>query len=246
ERLETELRATQDQRRRPPVVQIAQEQERGIGPSRLQRVQLRPLAEETLCQQRHRGRRAGHAQVIDRTPEPLVDKDRNRAGACGRELGCELARVGIRPHVTRRRRAAFDLRDRAKTGCGKSVTEAAHCVTASPLCVNAISSSNRAAAAPESTARRASSSPSRRSSACPPAAIAPAALSRIALRRPPFSPAKTARIAAALSCGEPPRSSPRSQRSSPNSSGSMLRARTPPFTTSQTKLGPAGDSSSIP
>ena len=58
----------------------------------------------------------------------------------------------------------------------------------------ATSRSRRSAAAPESTALRASSSPSRRSSACPAAAIAPAALSRIASRGPPPAPAKTSRI----------------------------------------------------
>ena len=110
----------------------------------------------------------------------------------------------------------------------------------------AISSSSLVAAAPESTASRAKPSPSRRSRACPAAAIAPAAFRRIAERRPPFSPANTALIAAAFSAGEPPRSSAGSQRSTPSSTGSISRSWTSPSTTSQTRFGPAGESSSIP
>ena len=110
----------------------------------------------------------------------------------------------------------------------------------------AISSSSRSPAAPESIASRASPTPSRRSAAWPAAAIAPAALSTTAERRPPSSPAKTARIAAAFSAGEPPRSSLGSQRGIPRSSGSISRSRTRPSTTSQTRFGPAGESSSIP
>ena len=91
----------------------------------------------------------------------------------------------------------------------------------------ATSRSSRSAAAPVSTASRASSSPSRRSSACPAAAIAPAALSRIASRRAPGAPASTSRIASAFSAGEPPRSSSGSQRSIPSSSGSIVRLAHP-------------------
>ena len=117
-----------------------------------------------------------------------------------------------------------------------------------PPCENATSSSSRAAAAPESSASRAISMPSRRSAAWPPAAIAPAAFSRIAERRPPLPPVE--HLADPLRRSRPaspPRSSAGSQRGDAELERVDLALAAPsPSTTSQTRFGPAGESSSMP
>src|SRR5207237_7183906 len=124
--------------------------------------------------------------------EAVVDEDRDRRRARVRKLRREARGIRIGAEVSRRGRPALDLCDRGETGCSKCVPEAAHYAITFSL-EKATSRSRRSAAAPESIVRRATSSPSRRSSACPAAAIAPAALSKIALRRPPSAPAKTSR-----------------------------------------------------
>jgi len=55
ERVQPQLRRAREHRRRAPVVEIAQEQQHGVGSRLLQLVQLGFLAEEALRQQRRGG-----------------------------------------------------------------------------------------------------------------------------------------------------------------------------------------------
>src|SRR5579864_4814951 len=195
--------------------------------------------EEALREQRHAGRRTRRAQVVDRAGETRVDEhgDRVRAVACVK--GDELLHTRVRADVAERGRAPLELGDGREPRLAQRVGE-------SHACENSTSSWRRAAATPESIASRARTMPSRRFSAWPAAAIPPAALRTTAERWPPEVPSRTARSPAALWAGSPPRSSEGSKRSMPRSAGSSSYSRTVPFSTSHTRFGPHGDSSSMP
>ena len=199
--------------------------------------------EEALAEKRRVGRRARGAEVVDRPGEALVDEHRDRRGAGARELRRELRGIGVGAQVARGRRAPLHLGDRPQARLRECVGEP-HAAAFE----NAISSSSRAVAAPESTASRASSSPSRRSSACPPAAIAPAAFSRIALAPAALLAREDARgSAAAFSAGDAAGElldacSARGRAPRDRSSAPARRRRRP----RRRGSGPTGDSSSIP
>src|SRR5919204_192528 len=246
ERFEPELARVRQQRRGALVVDLAQQDKGRIRAGELHLEEIELFGEESLCQQRRGCRRPRGLQIVERAPEALVDEHGDRGRARIRELCGQPGRIRVGTQVARRGRAPLHFRDRGETGCGKSVAEAAHQATR-VWREKATSRSSRSAAAPESIVSRASSSPSRRSAACPAAAIAPAALRRTAFRRPPSWPANTSRIACAFSSGDPPRSSSTLHRGTPSSdSGSSSRSRTAPSTTSPTRFGPTGDSSSMP
>src|SRR5581483_6824117 len=176
----------------------------------------------------------------ERAGEAFVDEDGDRARAGGRVGRDDVLYARVGADVAERGRAPLELGDRAEAGLRERVGEP-HARE------NSTSSSSRSTARPESTASRASSSPSRRLAACPAAATPPAALSRTAERWPSEPPPETtSRSAAAFAAGSPPRSSAGSQRSIPSSRGSSSYSRTRPSSTSQTRFGPQGESSSMP
>ena len=185
---------------------------------------------------------ARRAQVVPGAAEPLVDEHRHRARAglfvCAGD-GCDVA-AGAQ--VAGRRRASLELGDRAE----RAAASASANLTPGPL-ENATSCSSRSAAAPESSASRASSRPSRRSAAWPPAAIAPAAFSRIADRRPPFPPRNTSRIALRVlrrrAAAELRRGAARDAEVERVDLAPAHGRRRRPRTT---RFGPAGESSSMP
>src|SRR5207247_2509207 len=231
---------------RTGVVEVAEQDEDRVGTRAPGLQQLELFGEETLGEERHRSRGACGLEIVERAAEALIDENRDGCGARVRELRGESGRVGVGTEVPGGGRAAFDLRNRDQAWGGEGSAESAH-HAATLSREKATSSSRRSPAAPESIVRRATSRPSRRSAARPLAAIAPAALSRIASRRPPFFPANTSRIASAFSAGLPPRSSSTLQRGIPSSaSGSSRRSSTWPSTTSATRFGPTAESSSMP
>ena len=62
-------------------------------------------------------------EIVDRAAEALVDEDRDRGRACPLERRGERGRIGVRPQVARRRRAALDLGDRGQPRRGERVPE---------------------------------------------------------------------------------------------------------------------------
>jgi hypothetical protein len=134
------------------VVQVAKQQENRVRPRPSQLVELPLGGEEALRKQRDVRRRTRGGEIRDLPTELLVDQDgeSRRAGALERRR--ELARVGVRAQIARRRGAAFDLRDRGEARSGESSSEAAY---QDSSCENATSASSRSAAAPEPTASRA-------------------------------------------------------------------------------------------
>src|SRR3954447_848993 len=195
--------------------------------------------EKALRQQRQPGDSPRRTQVVERARERLVNEDGDGPRSARLVRRHDVLHPGAGADVAGRRRAPLELGDRAETGSGERVGEPHERE-------NSTSSSSRAAAAPESIASRACATPSLRLSAWPAAAIPPAALRTTAERCPPSAPPSTSRSAAAFARGSPPRSSSGRQRSMPSSSGSSSYSRTLPPSTSQTRFGPQGESSSIP
>ena len=190
------------------VVEVAEQQQHGVGAGLLRRSQVLLGREEALREQRNAGARARGAKVVPVAAEALVDEHGD--GRCaGRRVRRAASWAGsasgrMSPSEGERRLiSAIAPRPGPASASLNRIREPRQLVEPWPP-----RHRSRSAA-------RASSSPSRRSSACPAAAIAPAALSRIASRRPPSAPAKTSRIACAFSAGVPPRSSSGSQRAMP-------------------------------
>ena len=245
ERLEPELGGGVEQPPRRRVVEVAQQQQRRVGARVARGAQVLLGREEPLREQRQRRRRARRTQVVPRAAEALVDEDRDRGRAGALVRGGERCRIGVGTQVAGRRRAALHLGDRGQPGPAQRVREASHHGDSRE---NATSSSRRAAAraAVDGLLARARALRAR-SAACPAAAIAPAAFSDdgVALR------ARRRRRGSRAPCGRSPRASRRRARRGshgaiPSSAGSTTRSRTAPSTTSNTRFGPAGESSSMP
>ena len=165
-----------------------------------------------------RGRGAGGAQVVPGAAEALVDEHGDGGGARALVGRGELGRIRVRADVAERGRAALDLGDRGRARASRERVPKPH---------------GRTSRAPRAGRRRrrsrppcaASSSPSRRSSARPAAAIAPAALSRIASRAPPSAPAKIVPDGRGRSPPASRRAAPRARSAAmPSSSGSISRS----------------------
>ena len=108
------------------VVEVAQQQEDGVGTGAAQLLELLRAGEEALGEQGEAGRGAGRAEVVDRAAEALVDEDGDRGRAGALEGRGERGRLGVRPEVARRGGAALDLRDRREPGPRERVTKPAH------------------------------------------------------------------------------------------------------------------------
>ena len=194
ERVETELVSGEHELRGRRVVEVAEDEERGVG-ARLPYVAEVLLGrEEALGEQRQADTRARRTQVVERAGERVVDEHRDGARSSGLVRGHDVLHPRAGTDVAGRGRAAFELGDRAEA-------RGRECVRELHERENSTSSSSRAAAAPESIASRACARPSRMSSASLTAAIPPAALSSTAERWPPSAPASTSRRAAAFEAG---------------------------------------------
>ena len=226
-------------RRRDRAAGAAPRRRRPRVPSRrCSRVEKKPLASSG-----RRRRRPRRAQVVPGAAEPLVDEHRHRAGTGGLVGGCDPRHVAVRANVARRRRAPLELRDRAEARARERVRES-H--AAAPRVRSATSWASRSAAAPESRAL---------ASAEPLGQIL-----RVTRRRDRAGGVQEHRRAAAAvgrrrrSARSPRRSRPACRRAARSgrsegcraSSGSISRSCTAPSTTSQTRFGPAGESSSMP
>ncbi len=145
EDVQPELGRVRKEPGRGGVVEIAEEQERGVGPCVARCLEVFAGGEEALGEERDAARGAGSPQVVPRSSEATVDEDRDSCGSRGLVSGRQLRRIGVRPEVTGRGRAPFDLGDPAEARLGESVREPAHQAGTSS-CVNAMSSSSRVAA----------------------------------------------------------------------------------------------------
>ena len=96
------------------VVEVAEQQQHGVGAGLLRRAQVLGRREEALGEQRQARGCARGAQVVPRAAEALVDEDRDRRGAGALVGGGELGRIGVRAEVAERGRAALDLGDRGR------------------------------------------------------------------------------------------------------------------------------------
>ncbi len=183
ERVETDVaRRTADERRRRLVVEVAEDEERGVGARLAHLAQLLLGREEALREQRQRlslrARRAGRRCVPPKRSstrtEMALAPPRSYAGT----MSSTRASGRMSPIDGERRlnSAIAESRRPDSASWKPHVRE------------NSTSSSSRAAAAPESSASRACSRPSRMSSASLTAAIPPAALRSTAERWPPSAP----------------------------------------------------------
>ncbi len=138
------------------VVEVAQEQEHGVGARRAHLLELRPGGEEPLGEQRHSRRRSRLPQVLSRPAEALVDEDRDSSRTGALERLRQDGRLGVGPQVTGGRRAALHLGDSGEAGLRQGVTETTHYAFTASAWEKTISASSRSPAAPESTASAAS------------------------------------------------------------------------------------------
>ena len=183
-------------------------------------------------------------KVLRQAAETVVDEDRHPQPHPARfQLPGEQTMVGVGPGVARGGRAPLDLGDRGQARAGERVAEP-HAATSARE--NAISSSSRSSGrarvdglpgerrAPRAGPRRVRTRRSR-----PPRSAG----SRRARRRSrPRRPRGSGRVL----LGRAARELGGVAAGTPSSTGSISRSRTSPPTTSQTRFGPAGESSSIP
>ena len=123
ERGEAELTGQLRQPAHLPVVEIAEQEQDGVGARLLRRPQVLLGREEALREERHGRARPRSAQVVPAAAEALVDEDGDRSGAGRRVLAREPRWVGVRPDVAERGRAPLDLRDRSEARAGERVTK---------------------------------------------------------------------------------------------------------------------------
>ena len=152
ERVQPEPSSLGEQRPCTRVVDVAEQDQRGVGARRLQLGEVGLLGEEALAQQRELRRCARGAEVVERAAEAVVDEHREGGCAVVGELRREQRRVGVAAELACRRRTSLDLGDRSEPGCRKGVAEP-HAATTSRE--KATSCSSLAAAAPDSSASRA-------------------------------------------------------------------------------------------
>ena len=86
ERFEAELTRVRHERRRPLVVDVAEQDQHRVGSGELGLEQVEFFGEEPLGEQRNRRRRPRLLEILERAPEALVDEDRHGDGAGMGEL----------------------------------------------------------------------------------------------------------------------------------------------------------------
>ena len=104
-----------DQRPREVVVEVAQEQQRGVRAGLLRGAEVVGRREEALREERGVGRCARGREVVPGAVEALVDEHGDRRRARSGVRGGDRGGVGVRAQGAGRRRAALDLGDRAET-----------------------------------------------------------------------------------------------------------------------------------
>ena len=169
ERVETELLRGAHQPCGRRIVEVAEDEQRGVSARLPQLAQVLRRREEALGEQRHVGRRPRRAQVVERAGEGGVHEDgdgpRSSRSYAGTTSSTRAPGLMSPTDGERRLNSAIAPKPGAESASA-NLTSAE----------NSTSSSSRAAAAPESIASRACAMPSRRLSAWPAAAIPPAAL----------------------------------------------------------------------
>ena len=223
----------------PRIVEIAEQEEYSIGAGVARRPQIAGVGEEALREQRQRGGRACRAQVVPRSAETRVYEHGH--GCCaGRLVDAPIGRVCVRPQVSCRGRAALELGDCRQARSGQRFPKTSHRPPARsrPAARDALRRRlSRSLACALETLEQIGGVPSGRDR--------PGCVQQHGVACPPSAPARTSRMA------QRSRRACRlkllgSQRSIPRSRGSTVRSGTSPSDTSQTRFGPAGESSSIP
>ncbi len=85
------------------VVEIAEQEQHGVGARRTRFLEVLARAEEALREQRQSRGGARRAQVVERACEALVDQHRHRPRARGLVRARDGGRIAVRPQVARRR-----------------------------------------------------------------------------------------------------------------------------------------------
>ena len=155
ERVHPELARVGLQPPRLVVVEVAEQQEDGVGAGSPELRQLVLRREEALGEQRQRGRGTRGAKIGDRAAEALVDEHRDGRCAGRLEAAASTRGIGVRPQVAGRGRPALDLGDRGEPVLRRARHGAVPLARPPPR-EKAVSASSRSAAAPESTASVAS------------------------------------------------------------------------------------------
>ena len=215
-------------------------------PASLRGAEVVGRREEALREERRVGRGAGGAEVVPRARRSArrrAPRSRPRRRRVG---GGDARRVGVGAEVARRRRAALDLRDRRR-GRACASASAKRPIRATPR-EKSTSSSSRVAASPESSARRATPSPSREVVGVPGRGDRSRGVEqdRVALRAAHVAGEDRADLAGVLlrAAARERRRVATARSRAPR--GRCTRSRTSPSTTSETRFGPHGESSSIP
>jgi hypothetical protein len=115
-----------DQRGGGGVVEVAQDQQRGVGARVTRGAQVLRRREEALGEQRQVRHGAGGAQVVPAAGKALVDEHRHGGGAAARVRLRVPRRIGARVDVAGGGRAALELRDRGQARPGQRVLKASH------------------------------------------------------------------------------------------------------------------------
>ena len=123
ERVEAELARQAEQHPHLSVVEVAEQQQHGVGARLLRGAQVLLGREEALGEQGDAGRRAGGPQIVPVAAEELVHEHRDGGCAGAGVRGRELSGIGVRADVAERGRAPLDLGDRAEPGAGERVVK---------------------------------------------------------------------------------------------------------------------------
>ena len=121
ERVEPEPLGVGHQRRGRRVVEVAEDEERGVGAGFAHLAQMLGRREEALREERDVGHGPGGAEVVERAGEALVDEHRDRARAGARVRRDDVLDARVRTDVAHRRRAPLELGDRAEPGLRERV-----------------------------------------------------------------------------------------------------------------------------
>ncbi len=105
------------------VVEVAKQQEHGVGAGGAQLHELVVSREEPLREQRQPDRGSRGPQVVDAAAEALVDEHRDRGSARPLECRGERGGIGIGPQLARRWRTALHLGDGGEARSGECVSK---------------------------------------------------------------------------------------------------------------------------
>ena len=214
EQVEAELLSPGEHQARLLVAQVAEQEQRCVGPGDAGLEEVALVVEEALGEQRNRRCRPRGGEIVETASEALVHQDRDGRRPALLERRRERGGVGIGPQVAGRRRAPLDLRDRAETVLGQRLPEAPHQADGLPLRegderLEALAGGSRV------DGLSGQAVPVAEIGACPEAAIAPAAFSSTASRLGPGAPDRISRTTTAFSSGVPPARSAEEQRGIP-------------------------------